>query len=167
VTADDEVVALYLKEAGRLRGFLIKLGASPELADDCVQDAFLVVAHCYVALINPLAYAYKVARHQLIADWRRARRESPTDLREDVVDDRQAEMLSRREEHAAVHWALDRMRTGRAKEAIILRYLRGFSVKDTAMIMGISRGAVKRYAHDGLSIVRGLLEDDGGREETR
>jgi DNA-directed RNA polymerase specialized sigma24 family protein len=68
--------------------------------------------------------------------------------------------LIQQEEEAAVRRALHRMPPSRAKEAMVLRHLRGFSVKETATIMRITSGAVKGYTSEGLSIVRAILEDE-------
>ncbi len=168
--SNDDVVALFMKESGRLRGYLVKQGASPEIADDCVSDAFLAAARAWERIrdTNPTAYVYTVARHQMFAEWRRSGRELTTDLHTDVAsDDDPADPLIRRQQAAAVRRAFDRMPPGRQSETITLRYVQEFSVRETATILGVSEGAVKRYTHDGLATLRILVDEETGGEAGR
>lgn len=171
MSSDDDVVALFMKESGRLRGYLVRQGASPELADDCVSDAFLAAARTWERIrdTNPRAYVYTVARHQMFAEWRRGGRELPTDVHTDVSDHDSdpSDLLIRREQMTAMRRAFGRMPPGRQSETITLRYVQEFSVRETATILGISEGAVKRYTHDGLTTLRTLVDEETGGEARR
>jgi RNA polymerase sigma factor (sigma-70 family) len=173
VTSDDEeVVALFRREAISLRNSLIRMGASPELAEDCVNDAFLAVALKWPTLraTKPVAFAYTVAKHKLWREQRRARREVATeelDTEVDVPDGDPCDEFIRGEEAAAVRTALQRMPPGRKKEVLTYRYVKGLTIRETAAIMQISEGTVKNYAAEGLGVLRGLLEDETGEGKER
>jgi RNA polymerase sigma factor (sigma-70 family) len=170
--ADDEVTALFQKESGHLRGYLITIGASPDLADDIVNDAFLAIHRRWTRLrdTNALAYGYTIARNQFWRELKRQRREratdDPMDSFPDVMND-PTTRLDQATEEAAVRRALGRMPVGREKEAVLLRHVNAFSVADTASIMEISTGAVQRYTYDGLRKLRAFLEGDDREEESR
>jgi RNA polymerase sigma-70 factor (ECF subfamily) len=160
---------LFHKESGHLRGYLINIGSSPDLADDLVNDAFLAIHRKWAKLrdTNAMAYGYTVARNQLWRELKRRRNESVTDAPMDSFPDVMSDPTTRLDQEtdeAAVRRALGRMPVGREKEAILLRYSNAFSVADTALIIGISAGAVQRYSYDGLRKLRALLEGDGDRE---
>jgi RNA polymerase sigma factor (sigma-70 family) len=53
----------------------------------------------------------------------------------------------------------------RLREVVILRHVETLSVEETAEILGISSGAVKRYSHEGLQRLAELLNDGWNGEE--
>ena len=169
---DEEVVALFRREAVPLRNYLIRKGASPELAEDCVNDAFLAVALRWSTLrgTNPVAFAYTVAKHKVWRELRRAQRETAMDELDteiNLLDSDPCEELIRGEEAAAVRTALLRMPPGRKKDVLTYRFVKGLPIRETATIMQISEGAVKRYAADGVRLLRVLLEDETGEGRER
>jgi RNA polymerase sigma factor (sigma-70 family) len=162
MSSDEEVSALFEKEEGRLRAYMMSCGASTELAEDCAQDGFLAAARRWGRLKNPRAYAYTVARHQMYKELKRAAREVPMD-RQDEVDNSAGDPsdgLIQRQDEQAVRRALNCMRPSRAKEAIVLRFVDGFRLKETAAIMGISIGTAKRYSYEGLCAIRSMLNKE-------
>ena len=56
----------------------------------------------------------------------------------------------------ALQAALERLPRSQ-REAVALRYREGFSIAETAMIMSVTPGTVKRYACDGLRQLRELF----------
>ena len=63
---------------------------------------------------------------------------------------------------AALHTALERL-PERQREAVVLRYLEGLDVNQTAELMGCAPGTVKASVHAGLANLRGHL----GRQDRR
>ena len=51
----------------------------------------------------------------------------------------------------------------RQREAVVLRYLEGLDVRQTAALMGCAPGSVKAGVHAGLKALRARLEDDQAR----
>ncbi|GIF23833.1 RNA polymerase sigma-70 factor (ECF subfamily) [Actinoplanes tereljensis] len=169
---DEEVVALFRKEAVPLRNYLIRMGASPELAEECVNDAFLAVALKWPTLrgTNPKAFAYTVAKHQWWREQRRAQREVATDAWDteiDRTDGDPCEEIIRGQEEAAVRTALQRMPPGQKKDVLTYRYVKGLTIRETATIMQLSEGTVKSYAAEGRHALRRLLEDESGEGRER
>ena len=137
--------------------FLRKMGLDLVEAEDVLNDCFLVIWQYWDALrgSNPRAYLYTVARNQIKKRWlKRARKPEDfmgvrlavmaagsavitVDLAQQVVD------------RQTMRWALQKL-TVREREAVLLRYYVGCDVAETALIMGIKGGTVKRYASDGL-----------------
>ncbi|ADG76575.1 RNA polymerase, sigma-24 subunit, ECF subfamily [Cellulomonas flavigena DSM 20109] len=66
-----------------------------------------------------------------------------TELRSDLLD-------------ADVAAALSRL-SAQQRACVVLRHLDDVSVKDTATLLGISEGAVKRYVSDGVATLNALL----------
>jgi RNA polymerase sigma factor (sigma-70 family) len=160
---DEEVTDCFRNNSGKLRGFLINMGARADLADEIVNYSFIQLRRHWeqVRTGRPDLYLYPVARNALAhardRDRKRTRSEqfawSPPDG--NVLDPTTGLI-----ERLALLWALNEL-PRRELEAVVLRYYIGFNVAEAAQIMGdISEGAVKRYAFDGLQKLRRLLTDE-------
>jgi RNA polymerase sigma factor (sigma-70 family) len=162
---DEEVTVLFRRCQGRLRGFLINVGAAPDVADDVVVFAFLQLRRHWARLRGGRAdlYLHRVALNELNRWHRDARREEPCwDPPETPVVDPCTGLVDR----LALRWALLQL-PGREREAVTLRHYGGLNVAETAAVMGeISEGAVKRYTSDGLRKLRKLLQDHPGAGES-
>jgi RNA polymerase sigma factor (sigma-70 family) len=161
---DEEVTALFRKYQGRLRGFLINVGAAHDVADDIVIFAFTQLRRHWARLRTgrPDLYLHRVALNDLTRRQRRARREEPCwDPPEIPVMDPCTGLVDR----LALRWALGQL-PDRERQAVTLRHSAGLNVAETAEVMGeISEGAVKRYTSDGLRKLRKLLQDQVGAGE--
>jgi RNA polymerase sigma factor (sigma-70 family) len=160
---DEEVTDFFKQYSGKLRGFLINMGASRHLAEEIVNFSFVQLRLHWgkVRAGRPDLYLYPIARNALNdarnRDRKRTAREeftwSPPDTR---VLDPTTGLIDR----LTLRWALNDL-PRREQEAVVLRYYIGFNVAETARIMdNISEGAVKRYASDGLQKLRRRLEDE-------
>lgn len=164
---DEEVTALFRRYQGRLRGFLINIGAAHD-ADDIVTFAFMQLRRHWPRLRTGRAdlYLHRVALNELTRRRKCAPREDPRwDPPETPTVDPSTGLIDR----LALRWALNQL-PSREKEAVTLRHYGGLNVAETAAVMGeISEGAVKRYTYDGLRKLRKLLQDqaDAGEAENR
>jgi RNA polymerase sigma factor (sigma-70 family) len=162
---DEEITALFRKYHGRLRGFLINIGAAPDIADDVVVFAFTQLPPHWARLRvgRPDIYLHRVALNEYTRRQREARREEPcSDPPETPVVDPCTGLIDR----LALRWALGQL-PGREREAVTLRHCGGLNVAETAAVMGeISEGSVKRYTFDGLRKLRKLLQDHAGAGES-
>lgn len=122
-------------------------------AEDLTQEAFLR----YFAQNKKLkrgedtAYLYTIAKNLCIDHFRRKPSE---ELHEDYPDEGFSEASDTK---TAVRAALEKLDESH-KEAVVLRYLGGLSVNETAEVMGISRFAVHRLESAALAEMKKYLK---------
>jgi RNA polymerase sigma factor (sigma-70 family) len=174
-----EVGEFYDANHKQLFGFLRRMSLNLIDAEDVHNDCFLVVWQHWHALrdSNPRAYLYTVARNQLAKRWNKRAR-NPEDLVGDQLDepaitstgsevinvDFAQQVVDRETMRGTLREALQKL-TVREREAVLLRYYVECDVSDTAQIMGIKKGTVKRYSSDGLDKLYRALT--GGEPSTR
>ena len=142
----------------KLLGFLLRMDLDQRDAEDVLNECFLVIWQYWPKLrdSNPRAYLYTVARNR-IKKLRGTRSRKPEDLMGDsagavtadtaVIGIDFSQQVVDRE---TMRWALQKL-TEREREAVLLRYYVGCNVAETAKVMSIRTGTVKRYASDGLN----------------
>ncbi|WP_433335017.1 RNA polymerase sigma factor [Spirillospora sp. CA-294931] len=177
-SGDASFEKLFHAQQRRLLGYLIGMSGDFHVAEDILNQSFLVVWRQWhrpeIKSGSPIPYLFKVARHLMVRtlDQRRYIPQPEADSTEDLADTAEpAEetALLRKQ----LQWALSHL-SPREREAIILRYYLGYGCSMTAQIMSskttpISVGAVKRYAADGRRKLRALLDqqhfdDEGGTQ---
>ncbi|WP_281243829.1 sigma-70 family RNA polymerase sigma factor [Jannaschia pohangensis] len=76
--------ALFRQFAPRIKGFLMRTGLSPAMAEDCMQDVMVTLwrkAHMYdPARATVTTWVFTIARNRKIDMIRKARRPEPEDL---------------------------------------------------------------------------------------
>ena len=157
---DEEVTLLWHKLHGQVRRHVINLGAVPETAEEIVSDAFLAARRKWPVVRGyerPEAFIYKVAtvlhrRSHLHESQRREQLVSDPPETSAVLDDARFGVVTAVDMRRALQ-SLPR----RCREVLLLRYAEDFCVAQTAQILGISEGAVKRYASDGKARLAALL----------
>lgn len=145
-----------------LVGYALMLTGSREHAQDLVQDALVSVYSSRVRLANRTvaeAYVRRAIASKFIDSTRTVRREKERFRSLRVVTP------------AAVQGPDDgvALRTDMAKAlqlvppreraCIVLRHLEQLSTRETALTLGVSEGAVKRYLADGIGRLQGLMAD--------
>ncbi len=161
---DEEICRVYLDESPRLRRHLMRKGASAELADDVMQDAFMATRlrwHVVRSYDKPAAYVYRAAENRLRrllgkervmgepypdpheAAGGRAGHTAPPGLELRMVLDEAINALPRQ--------------IGRAAR---LHYLADHKVADVASAMHVSPNTVKGY----LLVARRRLRRDLGAD---
>lgn len=125
------------------------------VAEDLVQVALTRTARRWrAARGNPQAYTRRVVVNLVHDRWRDLGRR-PSEVFVDVEvaipeepDDHRLHQLA-----AAVEQLSPDQRS-----AVVLRYIEGLSIEETAAALNCSTGAVKSRAHRGLSTLRSLLD---------
>ncbi|PWN03091.1 SigE family RNA polymerase sigma factor [Nocardioides silvaticus] len=124
-------------------------------AEDIVQVALVRTARRWrIARGNPVAYTRRVVVNLVHDRWRNlARRPAEVFVDVEVVvpadaDDHRLERLA-----SAVEQLSPEQRS-----AVVLRYIEGFSIEETAAALGCGTGAVKSRTHRGLAALRTLLD---------
>jgi RNA polymerase sigma-70 factor (sigma-E family) len=127
-------------------------------AEDAAQEALVRVYQRWSRLDDPLAYARRIVVNATRDDWRRAER--ATRAHDDAgrlgrpheAADVEASFLQR----DALLGALAAL-PHRQRAVIVLRYLSELSEAETAAVLEISVGTVKRQAFDALARLRQIL----------
>jgi RNA polymerase sigma-70 factor, ECF subfamily len=176
--ARREVNEFFDDHQRELLGFLLNMGLGLGDAEDVLNDSFLVILRCWLRIrdSNPRAFLYEVARNRVrkLMGTRGRKPEDPMgDLSAAVTADPAViavDFAQQVVDRQTMRWALQRL-TEREREAVLLRYYVGYSLAETARIMGVTTGTVKGYAAVGLKkLYRALGGGDsatGRKEETR
>lgn len=160
---DREATTLFREHHLGLLRFLLSLGTDRTLAEEIVNDAFLV-AHRKWATVRtydqPRAYVFKVAttllcKHQPRRDKQLRELGTVPDIHMDDLCDGvlgEIDMLN----------LLSRL-SERYRQVLLLDEIYGFEISAIADILNLSEGAVKRYGHNARKQLRNMLGGIGER----
>lgn len=138
------------------------MGAGLADAEDATAEA---LARAYASwprvasMASPEGWVLRIAANLVCDRARRTRREplsgGPSDHEPVAVGFE--DLLANRAE------LLDALRCvpRRLREAVVLRYLGGLSLKDVATVQGVSRAAASKRVERGVAVLRGLLRAGG------
>jgi len=165
-----ESLALECWDALRqyLRGSRFLLPA--DIVDEVINDSLLVVAHKRRrghTLTNPKAYLFVVARNAAVDRLKGLYAvEVPDSPAVEWMCGRTG-MLAEAQVSLTLELAIERLPL-RQRQVIELRYLRDFSVAETAEILGIAEGTVGPTTTSAIRKLRQFLEEHGEtwKEET-
>lgn len=133
------------------------------LAEDLVQETF---AKAYVhwrrvqSADNPDAYVRRILVNEARQRWRR--RDAPVVRTDAGVEPRIGDSADEVARRAELFQALLSLPV-RQRAAVVLRYLDGLSVRETAAALGCREGTVKSQAADAMASLRNYLS----REEAK
>jgi RNA polymerase sigma-70 factor (ECF subfamily) len=155
---------LYAALAPILRRSLNGLARDPVRVEDLLQETFLQLhkaRHTFDPALPVSPWAYAIARHVFLADFRRRRRSREAPLAEEASG-----VAAPDPGHAAAVAAheLDRALAElpeERREPLVLHHLRGWSFDEIAARLGIREGAARVRAHRALDQLRKLL---GGKK---
>jgi RNA polymerase sigma-70 factor (sigma-E family) len=122
-------------------------------AEDLVQDALVKAATRWDTLAggSPDAWVRTVVYRDHVSWWRRHRREVLTTAREQVVPAADETALVLRD-------ALSRL-TPRQRAVLVLRYVEDRSLAETAEVLGVTVGSVKKHASVALARLRTMAPE--------
>ncbi len=156
----------FVTESPQLRGYLLALTGDPHLADDLLQECFLVVRR-RSAEFRPdgdfAAWCRGICRN-LAREAARARRRGPLGLPEDVVEllaDAAPPPSETEIQLAAVQRCLTQL-SPRARELLALRHIDGLPPRDIATRVGWSINAVSVAISRALACLRGCVAAQEG-----
>jgi RNA polymerase sigma-70 factor, ECF subfamily len=151
----DALALVYRRESGSVYRYALALAGDEAAALDAVQEAFaqlLKGPQGWQAGRGSLgAYLAGMARHQLLNQWRDARRHIPLDESLDTGDGAEAmpgsdARLNQAQQHDGL-WAAIRALSWPQREAIVLVDLQERSYEDAATIAGVSVDALRTRLH--------------------
>ncbi|WP_457421888.1 RNA polymerase sigma factor [Roseateles sp. P5_E7] len=151
----DALALLYRRESGSVYRYALALAGDEAAALDAVQEAFAQLLRGpqgYQAGRGSLgAYLAGMARHQLLSQWRDARRHVPLD--DSLADDEHAEptpssdaRLAQAQQQDSL-WAGIRRLSWPQREALVLVDLQEHSYDAAANIAGISVDVLRTRLH--------------------
>jgi RNA polymerase sigma-70 factor (ECF subfamily) len=147
-TSPQAFRAFYDDSLPRVYGyFLHRCGGSVQVAEDLTQETFLAAVSELKkgrTVVTPVAWIYGIARHKLLDHYRRqerARRELTLAWNEEEVEDD----LVVPDDEVARERAVTALASVAASQrmALVLCYVDGFSVTETAALLGKSVEAVE------------------------
>jgi RNA polymerase sigma-70 factor (sigma-E family) len=159
--ADEAVTSLYAAHYRSLVRLSALLLRDPGEAEEVVQDAFVAMHGRWKRLREAdKAVAYlrqTVLNRSRSALRRRAVREKHAPAPPAYAPSAEHQALLTEQHHAIV--AALRTLPDRQREAIVLRYYADLPEADTALAMGVSRGAVKSHTSRGMAALRRHIEN--------
>lgn len=131
-------------------------------AEDLVQEALIRAAQRWDVLEdgNPDGWVRSVIYRQHVSWWRKTRRESSV---EQVPD---SPVVVAADGSLALMEAFSRL-TPRQRAVMILRYIEDRTVADTAFVLGVTDGTVKKQSALAIERLRSVAPELGEREENR
>ena len=161
---EEALIKIFDLYSSALYKYALRLCSDPVMADHVVGDVFAKLLDQLSAGNGPDAnlrsYLYQATYHRLIDETRISRRkislETATWLREDAVPG----SLSLEEQilyHQILH-AIGHNLTDDQRHVIILRFLEGFNLAETALIMGKNVNHVKVLQNRAITTLRAAFE---------
>lgn len=151
----DELAA---QRSGRLLAFATML-AGPSAADDLVQEAVIATfsrGRGFTNVTQAEQYVRRAIATRYIDSVRKDASRRSLEARVGAAPVAMPDATARIDSDAAVDAALASL-APRVRACVVLRYIEDLSIRDTAQILGLSEGAVKRYVADGLSTLNSRL----------
>ena len=152
---------LYLQYYDDVFRFILYTTHDEQLTHDLLQDTFYKFFKNYQQTIqNEKAYLIKIARNLITDHFRKKRLIQIITLKEDKrIDDAPLPdlIVLQQELSIELYKALYELPL-KYREVVVLRYIEGYSVKETAAILKCNETRVKNDSARGLKMLRILLE---------
>ena len=165
----DAIGQLYERYAPQVHRYIASRLGDPVLAEDVCSDVFVKMLEGldrYEDRGWPFsAWLYRIAYARTIDALRRKERHAQVDLEPwDLSDDGPDTALDEQLNRAALRRAFPRLCPNQ-RRVLMLRYIYGLSLEETARQMGRSVGAIKSLQHRAIDNLRRLVLEDLGEAE--
>lgn len=160
---DMEALALvYDRYSPELYRYAMRLLGDARQAEDCVAETFSRFLHALRRGGGPRrhlrAYLYRVAHNWITDQYRRQPPLVTLEGRQDASPAPLPEQLAlQRDERARLRAALKQL-TPAQRQVLVLRFMEGWSLAETAEAVGKPVGAVKALQHRALAALRRQLQ---------
>lgn len=166
---DQVALATIFEEyAPAIYKYLLRLGVSPQEADQLAGDVFARLLDKFAEGEGPQknlrSYLFQIAYHLVIDGARERKRITPIEVA-DSVNSEMEPVQARAEEKMlleSVAMAMKRELTEDQRNVIVLRFQEEFSLKETADIIGKNVNAVKALQNRGMQKLRQVLSSTDG-----
>lgn len=153
--------AFYGRYAGRVLAYARQLSRNRDVAEDVVQEVFVVVWRRAASYRpdrgDPAGWLYTITRNKLVDHWRRTG--EPLAL-EEIDERRLAEVEEPGDLRLSVRQALSRV-APEQRRAIEMAYFGGLTYEETARRLDLPLGTLKSRIRSGLKTLKSLLEGGG------
>ncbi len=157
--------AIYAQEGARMLGVALRILKRRSLAEDAVQDAFVLVwrnaAKFDPAKGSGTTWLYTVLRNRALTILRTESRAEPTEMPvgEEIADEGEnpEETIARLSDAEALKHCLEKLEPKR-RMAIALTYVHGLSHGELAGRLGIPLGTIKSWLRRSLLTLRECLQ---------
>lgn len=166
----DALEAIFDEFAPILYKYLLRLGLGSQEADQTVGDVFVrlleKLSEGKGPRTNLRAYLFQIAYHLVVDQARDRQRAAPLEIAETVG--RVSRSVQAQTEEAmlleSLSTAMEQVLTEEQRNIIVLRFQEGFSIKETAEIVGKKDNAVKALQSRGINRLREALSHENGEE---
>lgn len=160
---EDALVEIFDLYSPALYNYALRLCGDPVKADHTVGDVFAKLmdqlSSGHGPSTNLRSYLYQTAYHLIVDEARFSRRTIPLEVALWLRPDPRSSILGLEDRimFEVVLSAIQSALTHDQRHVIVLRYLEGFSLRETAAIMGISITNVKVIQNRALAKIRQTL----------
>lgn len=160
----DALAEIFDSYAPALYKYVLRLCSDPVMADHIVGDVFTKLLGNLSAGKGPSSnlrsYLYEMAYHLVIDAARYSHRSAPIEMADFIQYDAHSTSASfeNRVLFETVRQAIQNDLTDDQRHVIILRFLEGFSLKETAVILGKEVGNVKVIQSRAIGVLRKALD---------
>ena len=165
----DALVKIFDLYSQPLYRYALRLCGDPLLADQIVGDVFAKLLDQFAAGHGPStalrSYLYETVYHRTIDEARSTRRKAPLDIAEWLPQDSQAGH-SGLEDHVLFNQilhAIENYLTEDQRHVIVLHFLEGFPLGETAAIIGKKADHVRVIQSRAITKLRKVLATQGSR----
>ncbi|MEE2713826.1 MAG: sigma-70 family RNA polymerase sigma factor [Planctomycetota bacterium] len=156
----EELLAVWRP---RMLSLLDRRGVDPDLAEDVVQEAMVMVWGRWASLRDP-SRAWSWVSSIVLNRWRSVLRSARVveEFPEDVMACRR-DPARRLLQDEARSWIASRLATLRPQQsrAVRLRLAESLSPEAAARCMGVTRGRLRRMLYEGVKTVRAASSEEG------
>lgn len=152
---------LYQTYAGRIHGLCLRMTGKPELAEECVQDAFVQAWRSLARFEGRSAFGtwlHRIAVNEVLG---RSRRRTPPLESIDLIHDADLPIANDDVESDAVvafdlEDAIAALPAG-ARQVLVLQAIYGYSHEETAEMLGIAVGTCKAQLHRARHLLKARM----------
>lgn len=165
---------LYEKYHHEIYQFIYYMTKNRETAEDLVQEVYIRIMKAYERFegkSSEKTWMYSIARNVTIDHFRKQKGWKDKifanfDWDRQSIEDTQPipeEVAILNDDIQALYQCLNRCTTNQ-RSVIILRYIQGMSITETAEILNWSESKVKTTQHRAIKVIKKLMEDLSGKE---
>ena len=166
----DALATIFDEYAPAIYKYLLRLGVGTQEADQVTGDVFARLLEKFAEGKGPnknlRSYLFQTAYHLIVDDSRDRQRTTILDVA-DTVKQESKPVQSMTEEKLLLEKlaaTMERELTEEQRNVVVLRFQEGFSLQETAEIVGKNVNAVKALQNRGINRLREAMSHENGGE---